>query len=1382
MMRSRPHRGSSDAGSASAGRGLRLWARGLRVLLWLLAGLWGIFILSWFVLQAWIVPRIENWRPELQRWASEAVGVEVRIGAIRAVKAADRVLPPLVPSFEFDQVQLLDASGGEALRLPLVKASVSVASLWRGAFESVRIDQPVLDVRRRSDGHIEVAGIDVTSGADGDGSAARWFFDQSSIEIRGGAVRWHDELRDLPPLALSQLDVIVRNGARSHQLRLDATPPAQWGDRFTLRAQLSEPLLRLPTAAPDANPWDDWSGELFAGFERVDVAQLRQRVDLSEWGVQVRSGQGALRAWARVRDGMVDGLTLDAALSDVDLQLGADLPAMALQYVNGRLEASRSASGWQASTDRLAFRTTEGLDWVGAQVAIEHLYARERQGPRTAVKAQGVELATLSALAERLPLPAEARGWLTRLQPRGRLEALDLLWQARGSGPLAERVVARAKGRVTGLVLKGEPSGRMSISGRFPLPGRPGIEGGNIDFDLDQNGGSAQVALRDGVLDFPDVFEQSRIAFDRFDARFRWRIDGEQVKVDLDDASFANADTEGSARGSWHTADPGKSSSHARFPGVLDLTGQLTRANGTAVHRYLPLVVNEHARQYVRDAVLAGTSRQASVRIQGDLWDMPFDQPQNADGVFRIAAQLEGVDFDHLPAFLPRPGDLPWPGVRGATARFELDRGAMHVSDVAGGLANAAGVRIEQGSVTIADLAHAPVVKVGLKASGPAAALLGHVQRTPLNVWTAGALSEAVASGPASVDLSLELPLEDLPKSQVRGQVHLDGTDLRIAPSSPLLGKTRGTLSFTEAGFAFTGARAQVYGGELLFDGSLRPDADGRALVQFRGQGVATAAGLRDGLRDGPGAKAAPWLARLSGSTAYTAQLGFRGPVPDLRITSSLQGMGLDLPAPLNKAPEAIWPMRWDSALQAASGGRAAQQRVSLTVGPSTAQVIDLLLERPLEGSGPARGSVAVGLPVGERDRLPDQGVVLQARVGELDVDAWQRLLSQSSGADAAMDALMPSRVSLQADGLVVEGRRFHRLLLGASRLGSVWRASVDADELNGYVEFRPASGSGAGSVYARLARLSLSPTAPREVDRLLQQPSSVPALDIAVDELRWGERSLGRVEIDAVNRGGPTRVGEWRLNALRATLPEAQLTASGNWAPVGAQSDGPTAAAQRRTALQFKLALQDSGALLERFGATGLVRGGRGRLEGTIGWLGTPMSFDHASLSGQLHLDLERGQFLKAEPGAGRLLGVLSLQALPRRLTLDFRDVFSEGFAFDFVRGDAAIESGVVSTNNLQMKGVNAAVLLEGSADLGQETQDLKVVVVPELNAGTASLIASAINPAVGIGTFLAQFLLRQPLQSAATQEFRVTGKWGDPQVDKVARSAPAPAQSPTL
>jgi uncharacterized protein YhdP len=322
--------------------------------------------------------------------------------------------------------------------------------------------------------------------------------------------------------------------------------------------------------------------------------------------------------------------------------------------------------------------------------------------------------------------------------------------------------------------------------------------------------------------------------------------------------------------------------------------------------------------------------------------------------------------------------------------------------------------------------------------------------------------------------------------------------------------------------------------------------------------------------------------------------------------------------------------------------------------------------------------------------------------------------------------------------------------------------------------------------VHARLARLSIAAATASQVESYLeQQPGSIPALDVVVDDFELKGRKLGRLEIDAVNRGAGTVVREggireWRLNKLSLATGEALFSASGNWAAIGAQAVAPGGPRQqpalgerRRTSMKFRLDIADAGQTLARFGMKDVVRRGRGVMDGTVSWVGSPLALDYPTLTGGFQVDLRAGQFLKADPGLAKLLSVLSLQSLPRRLVLDFRDVFSEGFAFDFVRGDVTIEQGIAATNNLQMKGVNAAVLMEGKADIARETQDLRVVVVPEINAGTASLVATVINPAIGLGSFLAQMFLREPLMRAATQEFQVDGTWADPRVTRVARGA---------
>jgi uncharacterized protein YhdP len=173
--------------------------------------------------------------------------------------------------------------------------------------------------------------------------------------------------------------------------------------------------------------------------------------------------------------------------------------------------------------------------------------------------------------------------------------------------------------------------------------------------------------------------------------------------------------------------------------------------------------------------------------------------------------------------------------------------------------------------------------------------------------------------------------------------------------------------------------------------------------------------------------------------------------------------------------------------------------------------------------------------------------------------------------------------------------------------------------------------------------------------------------------------------------------------------------------------------------------------------------------MEGDLSWKGSPSAFDFPTLSGNMNLRINSGQFLKADPGAAKLLSVMSLQSLPRRLTLDFRDLFTDGFAFDSIASTAVISRGVLKTDTFKMRGVNAVVLIDGSVDLSEETQNLNVVVIPEINAGGASVIYGlAVNPVIGLGSFLAQLFLKNPLSQALSQEYVITGSWKDPVVKK--------------
>ena len=1367
---------------------LKWLAVAARLALWLVLAFWLLFSATWGLLHGWIVPRIEDFRPRIELEASKALGVPVRIGQITARSVG------LIPSFELHDVTLKDATGRVALRLPRVLATLSPTALWGGGFEQVVIDQPVLDIRRTLDGKIYVGGLDINQAQTGNNDAADWIFSQPEFVIQGGTLRWTDEQVNAPPLALSQVDAVMRNSTRRHAFRIDAAPPPEWGDRFSLRGQFRQPLL-----SRSAGQFADWSGQLYAEFSRVaDVSRIKQYVS-NTFGIDPRSGSGSLRAWADINKGQPSAATLDVALNDVNVQLGKTLEPLALKTVTGRVGGKRSNDGFEFATENLRFNTPEGLQWPGGNLAMTSTGTAGQTEQKNELKADRLDLAAVAQIANRLPLGTATHALIASFAPKGLVETLDARWQVPVNGDL----IYTAKGRVSGLEVAALPSqllrrSAVQASGNTAshLPGRPGIKNAAIDFDLSQATGKAKVVITQGHLDLPGVFEDPRVVFDRLSMDTQWKWTGQNIDVQLRDIAFAGADAEGTAQASWRSGTTRSGAHDPQSLGVLDLKGVLNRGNGARVHRYLPLVLADPVRHYVRDAVVQAEVSDVKFLVKGRVHDFPYADPTKGD--FKISAKVKNGTFAYVPRSIQPKDAAPWPALSDITAEVVLNRAALEVNGVAAKVVGLPGMQVIKADARIPNLMNSATVDVQAYLKGPLHEALVFVNTSPLAAMTGHVLAKTIASGPADYNLRLSLPLKDIDKTSVQGTVTLPGNDAQFSLETPQLTRLKGLITFTEAGFNVPSAQAQMLGGEVRFEGGMKPPVrtvvpgvEPEAGTVFRAQGTATAEGMRQARNLGVVSRLAQ---SATGSTAYSAMLGFRRGLAEVVITSDLQGMALSLPAPLTKTAEAVLPLRFENTLlrESLTSGQKLDQ-VLLSAG----NIVAVQYVRDISAAQPRviRGSIAVGLEPGESAPLPEAGVVANIKLDNFNVDAWEKVFSAAVGSspaavpvtasDAAQQALsyLPSQLAIRAKELLVGGRKLNNLVIGGTRDGPTWRANLDATELNGYLEFRQPGSTSAGRVFARLSRLSLGQGTASDVENILAgQPASIPALDIVVDDLELRGKKLGRIEVEAVNRASTANTSEgseveWRLNKFNVFMPEAVLTATGNWVAINAQTlgTGPrvqrTAAERRRTVMNFKLDIADSGLLLKRFGMADVVRRGKGKMEGSVAWAGSPLSFDYPSMSGQFNVNIESGQFLKADPGLAKLLGVLSLQSLPRRLTLDFRDVFSEGFAFDLVRGDVAISQGVASTNNLQMKGVNAAVLMEGSADIARETQDLKVVVIPEINAGTASLIATVINPAIGLATFLAQYFLRRPLMEAATQEFHIDGSWADPKITKIER-----------
>ena len=1347
--------------------GLSTWlARLARVAAWIALALGLCIGAGWAGLHLWIVPRIGDFRPALERLATRAVGVPVQIGALQAESTG------WVPSFELRQIQLLDAEGRPALSLPRVVVAISIRSVLNLGLDQLVLDRPELDVRHTADGQWRVAGLDLGAPGSGHSAAADWLFGQHEVVVRGGTLHWTSERahqssggqdpKDAPTLTLTDVDLVLRNPLHQHVLRLDATPPAEWGERFVLMGQFQRSLL-----STHPGHLQDWNGQAYAWFPQVDVSHLRQHVRL---GADLQSGQGRLRLWTDIANGEWAGGTADMDLRDVRLRLSPDLEPLGFSQISGRVSGQQSATAWSLATKQVAFVSDQGLRWPGGNVSAQYRLARAGQPPKGEVQGDQLDLQALRNVALRLPLPQRWHEELTRSTVTGQVRKLQLQWEGSPEDPRQYQ----GQIAVDALHLQRTPD-----AGKRPA----GIRAANLSAQFNQQGGQINIAMPEGGgLVWPGILEQDSLDLQQLQAELHWQLreqslDQLQWKVQL-----ANPDLQGQTQGQWQ---PTKGSTW----GQLDLQAQLAQAEANAIHRYLPLSLPADVRRYVQASVRKGQMRNLQVRIKGDLDKLPM--PQTRDGEFRFAGHLQDVEMAYVPAALQPAGQAPWPVLQGLQGDLVFERQGMRLTNAQAHFGEGKQtVQISALRASIPELGKDPVLDVQGELRGPAQLVLRTVQQSPLDKLLSGALSQASASGRVQGKLRLDIPLLHSQDTKVQGSVTLAGNDVQISPLVPLLGRAQGTVQFTESGFSLQGLQAQMLGGNSRIDGGLRsgtvPAGEPRLLIRAQGQISA------DGLRAARNLQPLDTLAKQArGQTSYSATLAWRGEQPELSVRSSLEGLELNLPAPLGKRAAQALPLVISTRSLPSTPAQPRDQ-LQVDIGPlaSAVWVRDL--------SGPAaralRGNLAVGLRTGGASGLPESGVSAVVRMDELSLDAWQAVLpgldspaspispagtaSTSASDDDSWRSYLPNRLGLQAGTLTLQGRTLHDVVAGVTREGRLWRANIDARELSGHVQLTPPDRQQAGKLYARLARLNLPPSAVSDVESMMEAPpSSMPALDIQIEDMVLRGKKLGRIEIEAINaenRAPRSSSREWQLQKFNVTVPEASLHATGRWA-------APQDNRARRTEMNFRLDVRDAGELLTRLGTPGALRSGSGHMEGQIGWNGSPLALHYPSMQGQFQIKMGKGQFLKADPGVAKLLGVLSLQGLPRRLLLDFRDVFYEGFAFDTVQGDVQIQQGIASTHNLQIDGVNAVVKMEGSADLARETQQLKVLILPQLNAGGASLVAGiAINPVIGLTSYLAQWLLSTPLSRAAVQEFAIDGSWSEPRVTRIDQSATVPSTAP--
>jgi len=1127
---------------------------------------------------------------------------------------------------------------------------------------------------------------------------------------------------------LGELQVIGgRLGVHAPGLGVDATLP-----RIDLRLRVDGDRLRVGVRAwaqTDALPLTavldldrrHGNGQAWLGADPVDFKAWSPL--LAAGGLRLREGKGELNLWLVLRDFAPVALTTDSDLREVRID-GAPLQGAPLQSTTTpglQLQRVQARVRWQRQGDGWALQVPRlRLQNGPDEQQLDGLQVQV--GRQLRISSGPVQAGTaLRALALSDRLEPGLRRWLYLSKPQLDVQSLQL--QGERDGPLW----AQGELRALGFASVGDAPGVRGLGGRF--------EG-------DADGFSLQLKPQQELqFDWPTGFGQrhdlhlaGQIVGWRDEAG-GWRIGTPAMRVE--GTNYA-ADVRG---GVWLQGDGTRP--------WLQLAAKLDDVPVTAAKRFwIHSRMSKGATDWLDAALVGGQVRGGIGLVSGDLDDWPFD---HNDGRFEATGHISNGDirFQH-----------DWPLMGQVDADIAFIGPGFHMQ----GRGDLAGVAVQKFEAGIEDFGHAPLY-VRADSQSEAGRLLAMLRQSGLHKDYGDTLDNLVASGPANVHFDLLQPLHrDEGGGHLQGRVDLAGVKLVDKRFDLEFDAMQGQAHYGSGGFAAEELAVRHLGQDgrlslraggyvrnpaLAFESELAARLDAKVLIDR--------------------APEMAWLKPyLEGTSAWTVAVnlpkvapGAPAPPSELRLHSDLVGTRLDLPAPLDK-PAADALATTVSAQLPMGDGRidvAFGQRLALAARTHNSQT----------GVQVTMGSDRV-----DRDP-PPSGLAINGRSPTLDALEW---IGLARGAGGDGDPMPLRAVDVQVGRLMLIGGIFEQTRLQLRPGAQALDVRLDGPSLAGHLSVPNADG---GTISGQLDRVHWqSPPAAPGVDTAVaatrpqtgaddMDPAKLPPFALHIADLKFGKVMLGQAVLRTRPLGNGLSVDELRFRA-----PEQEIDITGRWLGKGAGA---------RTELTAKVRSEDLGGLMQNLDYAGQLRGGSGQAQLQAAWAGGPSDFQLGNLQGTLDIDARNGQLLELDPGAGRVLGLLSVAQLPRRLMFDFRDFFSKGFAFNHIEGGMQFGDGMARTDKVLIEGPAANITIRGQTDLRQQQFDQTIDVNPR--AGNLLTVVGAVaggpvGAALGAAT---NAVLSKPLGEIGARTYRVTGPWKEPKVEVIERSrdrTPAPPRAP--
>ena len=1017
---------------------------------------------------------------------------------------------------------------------------------------------------------------------------------------------------------------------------------------------------------------------------------------------------------------LTDALQFDSGRSDVDLSLAiagqtlqsatADIDARNVSIagltdlaVSGRVEFLNDEDGWLLAANEFRATTPAG-EWPLTTLRLQTGIGQDDKIVTVDARASYFDFAQL----------AVARPWLNEQQR-------DMLAQFDPSGVVRNLV----------LTLSGLDSDapRYSVSADMVDIGvaahgkRPGVRGFSGNVRADSSSGLLDIDSEDLVVTAPGMLGEP-LAFDTTSGTVIWRRSNGRTTVLSDSIKLRNAFFASETNVEVSLVDSGGRP-------FIDMESVFTVSDIAAARRFVPFMPKRpRMSEWFQEGLVSGRIEAGRARLVGDMNNWPFD---DGSGQFLITGRVR----DAVLVYQPK-----WPAAEVVDADIAVEN--MSLYSRRSRIINA-GNEIVNANIEIADFRD-PYFTLSALANGTMETLLQLSTESPINEWLGGQLDRIVASGDATAKVDLNVPIRDAQNFAYTVQLQAAGASVLYngfgAPVTDLSGVVtieRDTISSESLGGSFLGRPVSV---EL----SPAPETMPKYRIVADVEGAATTEALIAEL-------GLPIADRVAGESGFTARLLFpRGKVDDpqsfrIELQSDLAGFMIDLPQPFNKPLYDTVDL--SAALTVPKGGEsietsgAADELFSWRIGFNKAED-----QWDLD-----RGIVEFGAEPHDASVPDTRGLHLRGRTGYVHLQEWfdtRRPDSEGGIADRVRS------IDIQIDNLHMLGQHLvdHRLRI--DRSAQDWLVQVDGDQVLGSASV-PYDFNSGRQIAIEAERLVLpGDKLDLRERRTAIDPRSLPPISITTDEMAFGNRFIGAVSADFARTADGLESEE-----IIATDETFEIVGTARWVLDEADPEG------HRTFLTASLTSTDVEKTMQRLDYNPGIVGDDLAMLLDLSWSGGPRDDLLEYLDGEVKVRIGAGQLADVKPGAGRVFGLMSVAALPRRLALDFRDVFSKGFGFDRIKGTFVIVDGDTYTCDLSLEGPAAEIGIVGRAGLA--TRDYEQTAVVSANFGNALPVAGALvaGPQVAAALLIFSQIFKKPLQEASQVYYGIGGTWDEPKIE---------------